>query len=216
MGVPDRRLVGTDPGLAGLLRRGPDDIIMKAWQTYLYGISPTMFTRSFSTKQNRGGSHFSRYLSGELKRLAAKPSLEEVLNDIERHRGGRVGFKQAAEDIASERGPSLIVIDASVLANVVGDDGADGKRARAELRTAQDLAALDLVDVETVAVLRKRWLAEAITQRRFASAIGDLENIAIDRYPTLQLMRRAYELRSTVTSYDARTWPLPKSLDVSS
>jgi predicted nucleic acid-binding protein len=97
----------------------------------------------------------------------------------------------------------LIVIDASVLANVIGDDGADGKRARAELRTAQDLAAPDLVDVETVAVLRKRWLAETITQRRFASAIGDLENIAIDRYPTLQLMRRAYELRSTVTSYDA-------------
>jgi predicted nucleic acid-binding protein len=97
----------------------------------------------------------------------------------------------------------LIVIDASVLANVIGDDGADGKRARAELRTAQDLAAPDLVDVETVAVLRKRRLAEAITQRRFASAIGDLENIAIDRYPTLQLMRRAYELRSTVTSYDA-------------
>jgi len=97
----------------------------------------------------------------------------------------------------------LIVIDASVLANVIGDDGADGKRARTELRSAQDLAAPDLVDVETVAVLRKRWLAEAITQRRFASAIGDLENIAIDRYPTLQLMRRAYELRSTVTSYDA-------------
>ena len=97
----------------------------------------------------------------------------------------------------------MIVIDASVLANVIGDDGADGKRARAEIRAAQDLAAPDLVDVETVAVLRKRWLAEAITQRRFASAIGDLENIAIDRYPTLQLMRRAYELRSTVTSYDA-------------
>ena len=97
----------------------------------------------------------------------------------------------------------MIVIDASVLANVIGDDGADGKRARAELRTAQDLAAPDLVDVETVAVLRKRWLAEAITQRRFASAIGDLERIAIDRYPTLQLMRCAYELRSTLTSYDA-------------
>ncbi len=96
----------------------------------------------------------------------------------------------------------MIVIDASVLANVIGDDGADGKRARAELRTAQDVAAPDLVDVETVAVLRKRWLAESITRRRFASAIDDLENIAIDRYPTLQLMRRAYELRSTVTSYD--------------
>ena len=107
----------------------------------------------------------------------------------------------------------MIVIDASVLANVIGDDGADGKRARAEIRAAQDLAAPDLVDVETVAVLRKRWLAEAITQRRFASAIGDLENIAIDRYPTLQLMRRAYELRSTVTSYDAAYVALAELLE---
>lgn len=97
----------------------------------------------------------------------------------------------------------MIVIDASVLANAIGDDGPDGKRARTEIRTARDLAAPDLVDVETVAVLRKRWLAETITQRRFAAAIGDLERIAIDRYPTLPLMRRAYELRSTVTSYDA-------------
>jgi len=49
------------------------------------------------------GQSLQQYLSGELKRLAAKPSLEEVLNGIERHRGGRVGFKQAAEDIATER-----------------------------------------------------------------------------------------------------------------
>lgn len=97
----------------------------------------------------------------------------------------------------------MIVIDASVLANVIADNGAEGKRARNEIRTAQDLAAPDLVDVETVAVLRKRWLADSITQRRFATAIGDLEKIGIDRYPTLPLMRRAYELRSTVTSYDA-------------
>ena len=100
-----------------------------------------------------------------------------------------------------------------MLANVIGDDGADGKRARTEIRAAQDLAAPDLVDVETVAVLRKRWLAEAITQRRFASAIGDLENIGIDRYPTLPLMRRAYELRSTVTSYDAAYVALAELLE---
>ena len=100
-----------------------------------------------------------------------------------------------------------------MLANVIGDDGADGKRARTEIRAAQDLAAPDLVDVETVAVLCKRWLAEAITQRRFASAIGDLENIGIDRYPTLPLMRRAYELRSTVTSYDAAYVALAELLE---
>lgn len=97
----------------------------------------------------------------------------------------------------------MIVVDASVLANVVADDGSDGHRARAELRLAGDVAAPDLVDVETVAVLRKRWLAKTISARRFASAIDDLEGLVIDRYPTLRFMRRAYELRDNVTAYDA-------------
>lgn len=97
----------------------------------------------------------------------------------------------------------MIVVDASVLANVVGDDSSDGRRARAELRTAIDVAAPDLVDVETVAVLRRRWLAGSLTDRRFATAVGDLEALALDRYPILALMRRAYGLRANVTAYDA-------------
>jgi predicted nucleic acid-binding protein len=107
----------------------------------------------------------------------------------------------------------LIVIDASVLANVIGDDGDDGGFARSEFQRADDVAAPDLVDVETVAVLRKRWLAGSITTRRFASAISDLESIAIVRYPTLPLMRRAYELRANVTSYDAAYIALAEILD---
>lgn len=106
----------------------------------------------------------------------------------------------------------MIVIDASVLANVVGDDGADGRRARQELRTAGDLAAPDLVDVETVAVLRKRWLAGTIRDQRFAQAIEDLSDLAMDRYPTLRFMPRAFELRANVTAYDATYVALAESL----
>jgi predicted nucleic acid-binding protein len=97
----------------------------------------------------------------------------------------------------------LIVVDASVLSNAIADDGADGHRARGELRAAGELAAPDLVDVETIAVLRKRWLAGSISDERFAVAIEDLEDLELDRYPTLPLMRRAYELRANVTAYDA-------------
>ena len=107
----------------------------------------------------------------------------------------------------------MIVVDASVLANVIADDGPQGKRARTEIRAAGDLAAPDLVDVETVAVLRKRWLAGTITQRRFATAVDDLELINIDRYPTLPLMRRAFELRTNLTSYDASYVALAEVLD---
>ncbi len=90
-----------------------------------------------------------------------------------------------------------------MLANVIGDDGVDGRRARRELRVAADVAAPDLVDVETVAVLRRRWIAGTLSLRRFSTAIGDLELIGIDRYPALPLLRRAFELRANVTAYDA-------------
>jgi predicted nucleic acid-binding protein len=106
----------------------------------------------------------------------------------------------------------LIVIDASVLANVVGDDGSDGRRARLEFRNAGDVAAPDLADVETVAVLRKRWIAGMVSDQRFAAAIDDLEQLDIDRYPTLRFMRRAFELRANVTVYDSAYVALAEAL----
>lgn len=97
----------------------------------------------------------------------------------------------------------MIVVDASVVANVVGDDTDDGDLARELLGQQGEVCAPDLVDVETVAVLRKRWLAGTLTDRRFAEAVEDLQDLPMDRYPTLPLMWRAYELRDNVTSYDA-------------
>ena len=106
----------------------------------------------------------------------------------------------------------MIVIDASVLANVVGDDGNDGQRARLEFRNAADVAAPDLADVETVAVLRKRRIAGTVSDQRFAAAVDDLEQLEIDRYPALRFMRRAYELRANVTVYDAAYVALAETL----
>ena len=97
----------------------------------------------------------------------------------------------------------MIVVDASILANALGDDEDDGRVARSELRTAGDLTAPDLIDVETVAVLRKRWLARTMSEERFDAALTDLQRWDFERVPTLRLMRRAYELRANVTAYGA-------------
>lgn len=96
----------------------------------------------------------------------------------------------------------MIVVDASVLASALGDDGRDGHIARRELRS-QDIAIPDLADVETVSVWRKRWLAGDIGPRRFRAAIDDLIEFAARRYPALPFMARAYQLRANVTPYDA-------------
>jgi predicted nucleic acid-binding protein len=106
----------------------------------------------------------------------------------------------------------LIVIDASVMANVVGDDYEAGQRARSRVAGETHLVAPDLMDVETVAVLRRRWRAGDLTARRFRAAVVDLNALPISRFPTGPLMGRAYELRANVTPYDAAYVALAESL----
>jgi predicted nucleic acid-binding protein len=106
----------------------------------------------------------------------------------------------------------LIVIDASILANVVGDDSDTGEAARTRLAEAGEASIPDLADVETVSVLRKRWLAGDLTDRRFRSAIDDLASLPLTRFPTGPLMVRAFELRGNVTPYDAAYVALAEGL----
>ncbi len=106
----------------------------------------------------------------------------------------------------------MIVVDASVLANAIADDETDGRVAREELLAAKELAAPDLVDVETVSTLRKRWLGGTLTTERFAAAVADLEDLDLDRYPASPLMSRAFELRANLTAYDATYVALAETL----
>lgn len=106
----------------------------------------------------------------------------------------------------------MIVVDASVLSNALADDQVDGRVARDRLTVGGDLVAPDLVDVETVSALRRRWLAGDLTARRFSAAVNDLEDLDLSRFPTLPLMRRAYELRANVTPYDAAYVALAEQL----
>ena len=96
----------------------------------------------------------------------------------------------------------MIVTDAAVLANAVGDDHADGAKARHEISQARGLAAPDLVIVEAAAVLRKRWIAGDMTSDRLDAAIDALVKLPVQHYPTKGLIRRALELKANVTPYD--------------
>lgn len=44
-----------------------------------------------------------QYLASELRHLAERQQLSDVLEDIETHHGGRVGFRQAVEDLGDQR-----------------------------------------------------------------------------------------------------------------
>lgn len=49
------------------------------------------------------GQSLQQYLATELTRLAERPTLDDVLDRIERRRGGRVGFDRAVADVTEER-----------------------------------------------------------------------------------------------------------------
>lgn len=51
----------------------------------------------------RSGHSLQQYLVLELTRLAERPTLEELLDRIDKRRGGRVGLRQAAQDLTDER-----------------------------------------------------------------------------------------------------------------
>ena len=107
----------------------------------------------------------------------------------------------------------MIVVDASVVAVALGDDGADGERARDRL-TDYALAAPELIDLEAVSVWRRHVAAKLMTARRAALAVSDLENLPLRRSPHRPLLHRIWELRHSVTPYDAAYVALAETLDV--
>lgn len=107
----------------------------------------------------------------------------------------------------------MIVADAAVLSNAVGDDGRHGKIARRELQQAQGVAVPDLANVEATAVLRKRWIAGDLTDRRLEAAVDALVRLPLIRYPTVGILGRAIELRADVTPYDAVYVALAEALN---
>lgn len=107
----------------------------------------------------------------------------------------------------------MIVLDASVLANALADDAADGDAARCAVREARKITAPDLIDVEVASVLRKRWLGRSLTDQRLSTAVVHLQSMNFERVPTRRLIRRVIELRANVTVYDACYIALAEALE---
>ena len=78
--------------------------------------------------------------------------------------------------------------------------------------TAQVLCAPHLLDLEVAQVLRRLTRDGAISDRRADEAIADLLSVRIARYPHLLLVPRIWQLRHTLSAYDASYVALAESL----
>jgi predicted nucleic acid-binding protein len=107
----------------------------------------------------------------------------------------------------------VIVVDASVLATALGDDGPDGDHARARLR-GERLNAPEIIDLEVVSVWRRQEKAGLIDRRRAQLAISDLAAIPLRRAAHRPLLARCWELRDNLTIYDGSYVALAEALGV--
>jgi predicted nucleic acid-binding protein len=105
----------------------------------------------------------------------------------------------------------VIVVDASVLAPALADDGSDGDRARGRL-SGEAIVSPALVDLEVASVLRRAALGGRLDDRRARQALADLALLPLRRAPHVALLPRIWELRENVTVYDAAYLALAEAL----
>ena len=107
----------------------------------------------------------------------------------------------------------MIVVDASVLVEVLlRMPGADAIAPRLfDLR--QSLHAPHLIDIEIAQVVRRFALSGELEERRGREALADLSDFPLRRYPHDVLLPRIWDLRNNLTGYDAAYVTLAEALD---
>ena len=97
----------------------------------------------------------------------------------------------------------MIVVDASALLEVLLNTPAACPIARRLFAPGETLHAPHLLDVEMAQALRRYCRTGEITPQRGLEALEDLGDLPMARYPHDLFLPRMWELRDSVTAYDA-------------
>jgi predicted nucleic acid-binding protein len=108
----------------------------------------------------------------------------------------------------------LIVLDASAIISILLDHGPDAEPIRERVESpGESIHVPHLLDVEVLNVLRRQTLRGTLAKERGATALQDLENIKMSRYPHAPLLGRIWDLQESVTAYDATYVAPAEALD---
>jgi predicted nucleic acid-binding protein len=102
----------------------------------------------------------------------------------------------------------VIVVDASAAVSALLNDG----QAR-RLIAAESVHAPHLVDAEVVSVLRRQVAAGVLLEPDARRALAVWKQLGLIRYAAPPLLERVWELRGSVTAYDAMYVALAENLD---
>jgi len=107
----------------------------------------------------------------------------------------------------------VIVVDASALLEALLRTPAAAAVEQRLFEPGQSLHALQLLDVEAAQVVRRYAANGAIEPERGRTALVDLADFPIRRYPHAFLLSRVWQLRNNLTAYDAVYVALAEVLD---
>jgi predicted nucleic acid-binding protein len=107
----------------------------------------------------------------------------------------------------------MIVVDASALLEALLRTPAAEAVERWLFDARQTLHAPHLLDVEVAQVMRRYTASGAIDAERGRTALADLADLPLRRYPHDFLLPRVWELRNNLTAYDAVYVALAEALD---
>ena len=105
-----------------------------------------------------------------------------------------------------------VVCDASAVVALLLDGGDDGRWATVALSEAK-LAAPTLLRFEAANIIRRHELGGIVSSDQAAQAHADLLALEIELWPYELLAGRAWELRRTLSSYDASYVALAELID---
>jgi len=106
----------------------------------------------------------------------------------------------------------LIVVDSSAVI-----DALTARAGSTELRAqiaSEDLHAPTLLDFEVVSTLRRLTLGGHLSAARAADLLTDFDDLPVQRWPFADgLRRRAFQLRDSLSAYDAAYVALAEALE---
>lgn len=97
----------------------------------------------------------------------------------------------------------MIVVDASVIVDALGDGGDAGRRAHIALSGAAEIAVPSIYDLEVTSAWRRQVAAGNMSEARAQRAIDDLQRLRVRRVPHALLLGRIWALRNNFTIADA-------------
>ncbi len=107
----------------------------------------------------------------------------------------------------------MIVVDASVLLELLLRTPYAETAEKQLFAPRETLHAPHLLDLEITQVLRRYAMTSAVPPERGALALADLADFPLRRYPHDFLLPRVWDLRASLTAYDAAYVALAEALD---